>query len=178
MACRTGQESPLRVDPGRAARSSSQQLDAPELAQLAQRARLRFHLTALTPEQTHGYIVHRLAIAGSHGREVFQSGCFEVIDRYTGGAPRLINSLCDAALRIAAEAGRDQVLPEDVEAAASELQLPALADRPRVVPARSGPAGRNRGGRARAAGRPSRRSPTAPLPKDTRRARASRACGS
>ena len=124
-----GKDSPMRVilvgRPG-----LGQQLDAPEFAQLAQRVRLRFHLTALTPDQTHGYIVHRLAIAGSQGRDIFQSACFELIDRYAGGAPRLINSVCDAALRIAAKSERDHVLPEDVEAAAGELHLPALADRP------------------------------------------------
>ncbi len=124
-----GQESPMRVilvgRPG-----LGQQLDAPEFAQLAQRVRLRFHLTEFTPDQAHGYIVHRLAIAGSMGRDVFQAGCFEAIDRYAGGAPRLINSLCDAAMAIAAKAERDYVLPGDIEAAASELQLPALSNRP------------------------------------------------
>ena len=126
-----GQDSSLRVVlVGQPA--LSQQLDAPELTELAQRARLRFHLTTLDPDQTHGYIVHRLAIAGSHGREIFQPGCFVIIDRYTDGAPRLINSLCDAALRIAGAAGRDQVNPEDVEAAALKLQLPALTERSRT----------------------------------------------
>jgi general secretion pathway protein A len=116
----------------------NEHLDAPELTQLAQRARLRFHLAALTPDQTHGYIVHRLAIAGSQGREIFRPGCFEVIACYAGGAPRLINALCDAGMHIAATAGRDHVLPEDIEAAARDRQLPALAARP--VTADPGPA--------------------------------------
>ncbi len=121
-----GQESRLRVIlVGQPA--LSQQLDAPEFTQLAQRARLRFHLASLSPDQTRGYIMHRLAIAGSHGREIFQAGCFEVIDRYTAGAPGLINSICAAALRIAANAGRDYVLAEDTEVAALQLQLPALS---------------------------------------------------
>ncbi len=94
------------------------------------RARLRYHLTALSPDQTHGYVVHRLAIAGSQGREIFQPGCFALIECYTGGAPRLINTLCDAAMHVAAEAGRDHVLPEDVEAAALQRQLPPLTERP------------------------------------------------
>ena len=110
-----------------------QQLEVPELTQLAQRARLRFHLAALTPDQTQGYVVHRLAIAGSQGREIFRPDCLQVIDRYAGGAPRLINSVCDAALSIAADGGRDHVLPEDVEAAARHLQLQALAERPAAV---------------------------------------------
>jgi general secretion pathway protein A len=108
----------------------NEHLEAPELTQLAQRARLRYHLAALTPDQTQGYIVHRLAIAGSQGREIFRPGCFEVIDCYAGGAPRLINALCDAGMHIAATAGRDHVLPQDIEAAARDQQLPALAARP------------------------------------------------
>jgi type II secretory pathway predicted ATPase ExeA len=135
----SGAEAPMRVilvgQP-----PLGRQLDAPESAQLAQRVRLRFHLTELSPDQVHGYIVHRLAIAGSQGRDIFQTGCFEAIDRYAGGAPRLINSLCDAALSIAAKAERDHVLPEDIEAAATELKLPPLSDRPAyVAPAPSEP---------------------------------------
>lgn len=40
-------------------------LDSPELVQLAQRVRLRFHLTALSEEDMRGYILHRLEVAGS-----------------------------------------------------------------------------------------------------------------
>ena len=151
----------------------SQQLDAPEFTQLAQRARLRFHLTALSPEQTHGYIVHRLAIAGSHGREIFQPECFALIDCYSGGAPRLINALCDAALRSAAGAGRDQVLAEDVETAALRLQLPALSERPaepEAAPVRPEP-------RPKHPPKPRATAPPRPWPR-TARARASAACGS
>jgi type II secretory pathway predicted ATPase ExeA len=127
VAGEPGQESPLRIVlVGQPA--LSRQLDAPEFAPLAQRARLRYHLTSLTPDQAHRYIVHRLAIAGSHGREIFAPECFAVIDRYTGGAPRLINTLCDAALRIAGDARRDHVLAEDVEAAALKLHMPALTE--------------------------------------------------
>jgi general secretion pathway protein A len=122
-----GQESRLRVIlVGQPALDDH--LDAPEFTLLAQRARLRFHLASFSPEQARSYITHRLAIAGSHGREIFQPGCFEVIDRYTLGAPGLINSICGAALRVAASAGRDYVVAEDIQAAAQELQLPALSE--------------------------------------------------
>jgi general secretion pathway protein A len=55
----------------------NEKLDAPELVQLAQRVRLRFHLTALTDEDTRGYILHRLEVAGSGGREIFAPDCFD-----------------------------------------------------------------------------------------------------
>jgi general secretion pathway protein A len=104
-------------------------LDAPELAQLVQRVRLRFHLAALTPEETREYIMHRLEVAGSQGREIFHPGCVEIINRYTGGVPRLINTLCDTAMLAAFNDDRDHVLPADVEAAVEELQWTGFAGR-------------------------------------------------
>src|SRR5271163_3421066 len=53
-------------------------LDSPELIQLAQRVRLRFHLTPLSAEDMQAYIRHRLEIAGSQGREIFAPECFEL----------------------------------------------------------------------------------------------------
>lgn len=97
-------------------------LDAPELEQLAQRIRLRFHLPALTMSDTRGYILHRLEVAGSLGREIFTSDTFETIYRYTGGVPRLINTLCDTSMLAASNDGRDMVTLADVRAAINELQ--------------------------------------------------------
>jgi type II secretory pathway predicted ATPase ExeA len=54
-------------------------MDAPELVQLAQRVRLRFHLGALSAEDMQDYIRHRLEVAGSPGREIFRASCFEPI---------------------------------------------------------------------------------------------------
>jgi type II secretory pathway predicted ATPase ExeA len=97
-------------------------LDSPELIQLAQRVRLRFHLTPLSPEDMQAYIRHRLEIAGSQGREIFAPECFELLYRYTGGVPRLINTLCDTAMLSAFNIDADTVNTQDVEAAIAELQ--------------------------------------------------------
>ncbi len=43
-------------------------LNSPELVQLAQRVRLRFHLSALSESDLHAYVQHRLEVAGSQGR--------------------------------------------------------------------------------------------------------------
>jgi len=91
--------------------------------------RLRFHLTALSPEELQNYILHRLEVAGSHGREIFDPACFEIINRYTGGVPRLTNTLCDTAMLAAFNADRDHVLPTDVEAAVEELRWVEYAAR-------------------------------------------------
>jgi general secretion pathway protein A len=104
-------------------------LDAPELEQLAQRIRLRFHLPALSDSDTSAYILHRLEVAGSEGREIFAPATFELIYRYTGGVPRLVNTLCDTAMLAACNADRDTVELQDVRAAINELQWLEYASR-------------------------------------------------
>ena len=104
-------------------------LDAPELEQLAQRVRLRFHLPALSSLEMRGYILHRLEVAGSQGREIFANDSFELIFRYTGGVPRLTNTLCDTAMLAASNHDRDTVGREDVLAAIEELQWQEYSSR-------------------------------------------------
>jgi type II secretory pathway predicted ATPase ExeA len=97
-------------------------LNAPELTQLAQRVRLRFHLSALTLAETRAYIEHRLEVAGSQGRKIFTDDTVPLIFRYTGGVPRLVNTLCDTSMMAAFASDRDQVTVQDVESAIQELQ--------------------------------------------------------
>ena len=97
-------------------------LNSPELEQLTQRVRLRFHLTALTGAETAAYIDHRLEVAGSQGRRIFADDTYATIYRYTGGVPRLINTLCDTSLMAAFGRDRDTVAAEDINAAVEELQ--------------------------------------------------------
>src|SRR6187200_1197270 len=89
-------------------------LNAPGLVQLAQRIRLRFHLTPLSKIDTAAYIQHRLEVAGSQGREIFQPETFPLIYRYTGGIPRLVNTLCDTSMMSAFSHDRDAVTVDDV----------------------------------------------------------------
>src|SRR5580698_1283160 len=97
-------------------------LNSPELVQLTQRVRLRFHLTALTPTETAAYIDHRLEVAGSQGRRIFLEETHATIYKYTGGVPRLINTLCDTSMMAAFGRDRDTVSEEDLQAAIEELQ--------------------------------------------------------
>jgi general secretion pathway protein A len=117
-------------------------LDSPELVQLAQRVRLRFHLTALSPDDMKAYILHRLEVAGSSGRTIFAEDTFPVLYRYCGGVPRLVNTLCETAMMAAFNADRDHVLLEDVNSAIEELQWQEFSARksaqaqvPAVAPA-------------------------------------------
>jgi general secretion pathway protein A len=97
-------------------------LNSPDLVQLAQRVRLRFHLTALTKDETVAYIDHRLEVAGSQGRRIFADDTYATIYKYTGGVPRLINTLCDTCLMAAFGRDQDTVTAEDLDAAIQELQ--------------------------------------------------------
>ncbi|MEP7312174.1 MAG: AAA family ATPase [Pseudomonadota bacterium] len=111
-------------------------LDSPELVQLAQRVRLRFHLSALSESDMHSYILHRLEVAGSGGRKIFQDDVFPVLYRYTGGVPRLINTLCESAMLSAFTHDRDFVTAADVTSAVEELQWVEFSER-RAAAARS-----------------------------------------
>jgi len=107
----------------------SQKLDSPRLAQLMQRVRLRFHLGALTKRETYEYITHRLDVAGAKGRTIFEPAACDVVFRYAGGVPRLVNVLCDTALLCAFAEERTVVDEALVKAAVEELQWPEFSER-------------------------------------------------
>jgi general secretion pathway protein A len=104
-------------------------LDAPELVQLTQRVRLRFHLTALSQSETKAYIQHRLEVAGAGDRQIFGEDTFAQIFRFTGGVPRLVNTLCDTAMMAAYAADRGVVTVADIDGAVGELQWVEFAAR-------------------------------------------------
>lgn len=95
-------------------------LDSAGLKQLVQRVRLRFHLGPLDRHEMREYIDHRLSIAGAETR-LFDEDSFDMIYRYAGGVPRLINTLCDTALLCAFADEKSTVAREDVMAAINEL---------------------------------------------------------
>ena len=104
-------------------------LDTEEMVQLVQRVRLRFHLTALSLEETQAYVLHRLEVAGSHGRQIFAEDTYPVIFRYTGGVPRLINTLCDTALMGAYALEQTRIGIGELKAAIEELQWTEFVSR-------------------------------------------------
>jgi general secretion pathway protein A len=100
----------------------NEKLNSQELIQLAQRVRLRFHLAALTKSETTAYIDHRLEVAGSQGRRIFAEDTYATIFKYTGGVPRLINTLCDTCMMAAFGRDKDNVAMAELETAIRELQ--------------------------------------------------------
>ena len=78
-------------------------LRAPELAQMAQRVSVEYHIEPLGWQDTANYIRHRLATASNEesveaASHIFDSVAIAVIFYFSGGVPRLINTLCDFAL--------------------------------------------------------------------------------
>ena len=59
---------------------------------------IRYHLDLLNIIETYAYIEHRLETAGSNG-EIFTSKAVGRIHFFSKGSPRLINDICDCALK-------------------------------------------------------------------------------
>ena len=104
-------------------------LDHPDMEQLIQRVKLRYNIPPLSEQEVSQYILFRLSIAGAADRALFVLETFPVIYKYAGGTPRLINTLCDAALTCAYADNLPRVAAKVVEAAASELQWPSYSER-------------------------------------------------
>ncbi|HZT75620.1 MAG TPA: XrtA/PEP-CTERM system-associated ATPase [Vicinamibacterales bacterium] len=73
-------------------------LDRPELEQLRQRITVSYHLEALDADETARYINHRLARAAIGAPIEFSRAVTDRIHARSGGVPRLINVISDAAL--------------------------------------------------------------------------------
>ncbi len=127
-------------------------LSTPEMEQLFQRIRLRFHLDGLGFDEIRSYIRFRLAIASqdklvpiAEGRkrldfapvntrlktpvDLFSDDMLHQIIKYTGGIPRLINTLCDTTLLTAYARDKHVVDASDLDAAIEDLAWVPYAER-------------------------------------------------
>ena len=96
-------------------------LDSQSMKQLVQRVRLRFHIGPLDRRETREYIERRLSVGGRKNTDLFADDSFDVVYRFSGGVPRLINTLCDTALLCAFADEKTLVEAVDVISAAEEL---------------------------------------------------------
>ena len=92
------------------------------LPQVDQRISLRFHLQALSAEETGSYLGHRLAAAGYHGDLPFTDGALDLLYRTSRGIPREINRLCKIGLDHLLTTGLDHFTTESVEAVVEDLR--------------------------------------------------------
>lgn len=96
-------------------------LESPGLKQLVQRVRLRFHIASLDRREMHEYIEHRLTVAGRQEPGPFIENAYPKIFLYSGGIPRLINTLCDTAMLCAFAEEKKTIDEDDIMTAIQEL---------------------------------------------------------
>jgi general secretion pathway protein A len=73
-------------------------IDSPVLEQLRQRITVNYHLTPLDAADTEAYINYRLEHAATGEPPRFTRDAAALIHDRSGGVPRIINVICDAAL--------------------------------------------------------------------------------
>lgn len=84
-------------------------MQRPEMRQLRQRVTASAHLGPLEPEETKGYIEHRLSRVGWTNKPRFEPEAYRDIHEFSEGIPRQVNILCDRLL-LAAYLGEKLVL--------------------------------------------------------------------
>ena len=116
----------------------NEHLAAPALDSLRQRIRLRAELEPFTEAELQDYLRHQTARAKGHYDQIFAPGTVAALYRYSNGVARLVNTLCESSLDIAAVQHQKQLTPELVaRTAVSLLGLadPTPAARPAAPPA-------------------------------------------
>ena len=93
-------------------------LDAP----LAQRVAFKYTLKPLSTQATLEYINHRLQVARCE-TSPFLEEALMLVHKFSGGVPRLINTICDNALFEAYLRHSTEVTPEIVNNVAEDLGL-------------------------------------------------------
>jgi len=112
----------------------AQRLSNPELAQLRQRIAVQTQLDPLSPAEVARYVNHRLHVAGHQGQELFTSPALDLVARYSGGIPRLINVLCFNSLSLGFAGRHNQISPDIVREAAKDVALVAPEPAPVTAP--------------------------------------------
>jgi general secretion pathway protein A len=95
-------------------------IKAPALQALEQRVVARYHLSALSRDETALYIAHRLTVAGLSGPVPFDDEALRAVYKLTGGVPRRINVLCDQTMVAAETRGTLRIDKALVETVAGE----------------------------------------------------------
>jgi general secretion pathway protein A len=97
-------------------------LASPDLDQLRQRVLACYHLGALSCEETHAYVKHRMRAVGWNEHPRWEDSALDLIHRHTDGIPRRINRLCSRVL-LSGVLERSELLSAPmVEATALELE--------------------------------------------------------
>jgi len=104
-----------------------EKLKQPQLRQVRQRITITCRTTALSIEETFGYIAERLRIAGANGEPIFSKEAIETVHLYSRGIPRVVNLLCEHSMINAYVDSLRPVPAHLVEEVAREFQLDTIA---------------------------------------------------
>jgi len=96
-------------------------IDRPDMEHIRQRIRLRFHIKSLDACEVGKYIRHRLTVAGMRKVDIFDDECIAMIQQYSQGCLRLINTLCDYSMMHCFVEKLEKVTPWVIQQAANEL---------------------------------------------------------
>jgi general secretion pathway protein A len=99
----------------------------PAMEQVHQRLIAAWRLESLTPEETIGYVRHRLECAGWKGDPSFEPGVLPIVHEFSQGVPRRINLICSRLLLHGYIGRRHTLTAEDAETVTGELQHEELA---------------------------------------------------
>jgi general secretion pathway protein A len=105
-------------------------IDSFELRALRQRITVRCRLNALTPEETWSYLNFRLITAGGDGHVIFTPDAVERMYAYSGGIPRILNSVADNSMLAGYSRSLPQIDARVVERVADHLELREIASNP------------------------------------------------
>ncbi len=87
-----------------------------------QRIGIRYHLGPIGREDTGHYVAHRLAVAGGDP-EIISEESVDVIFRYSGGLPRVINNIASNALLMGFSRDLDRIGPDIILDVVEDLDL-------------------------------------------------------
>ncbi|MCH2185096.1 AAA family ATPase [Myxococcota bacterium] len=116
-----------------------------DLRQLKQRIALSQHLRPFNESEMREYIENRLRKAGFTGRKLFRRDALKSLYRFSGGTPRLINSLCDGAMLLGFVRQKSLIEARMIEEVAADLDLTQELEEQEDLSERSTGAARKRG---------------------------------
>jgi putative secretion ATPase (PEP-CTERM system associated) len=105
-------------------------LSSPELTQFHQRVAVRYHLSALDEAETSAYIDFRLSHAAIAEPLRFPREAAALVHRRSGGVPRLINVICDAALVYGYAEDRPDIDRSLIQETIGELEASGILSAP------------------------------------------------
>jgi type II secretory pathway predicted ATPase ExeA len=104
-----------------------EKLRQPQLRQVRQRITLWCRTSALSLDETFGYVGERLRIAGANGEPIFSKEAIQTVHLYSRGIPRIVNLLCEHSMINAYVDSTRPVPARLVEEVAREFKLDEIA---------------------------------------------------